>query len=114
MKISLFLLITTLICLYFGQATSSNTAMQLHTNTEKTQPISTKDSEQNTILPTEENNTQPADSILENSERSEEETEEYLNFVRKQMKESIREHLLNIQRELGEEYEEQAEKLILL
>lgn len=117
MKISLFLLISTIICLYFSrvspvQSTSSPTSVSLTEDENRlTEPVNkSKDvSELEEDLVIIEETSETEDSVI-----PEEGTEEYLEFVRKQMQESIKEHLQNIQEKLGEEYGEEAETLILL
>ncbi|MGB1242785.1 MAG: hypothetical protein ACPG49_09700 [Chitinophagales bacterium] len=117
MKISLFLLITTLICLYFNrvpptQSISIPTSVYLNEGNDKlTEPIKTP--KKTKVVPSNVVNSEESVEI-ESLTVPNEETEEYLEFVRKQMQESIKEHLQNIQEKLGEEYKEQAEKLILM
>ncbi len=113
MKISLFLLISTIICLYFSQAPTNSTTTPAYT-TEETITKTVNDSNKATRPSMDDTDTKTTDTVLDQTNNSSGETEEYLNFVRKQMKESIREHLQNIQEKLGEEYDEKTEKLILL
>lgn len=119
MKISLSLLITTLVCLYFSQvpptqSISTLTSISVNEGNDKlTEPVNkpkkTKVEPNNVV--NSEDSVEVQDLTAPNPN---EETEEYLEYVRKQMQESIKEHLQNIQEKLGEQYEEQAEKLILM
>jgi len=108
MKVSLFLLISTIICLYFGQAHSATTAPKFQMEQEDRMPKIIDNSEDKTAIIVEEN------AMDEENVVSDEDTEAYLDFVREQMKESIREHLRNIKAKLAEEYENQSEQLILM
>lgn len=108
MKISLFLLVFTVICLYFGQAHSATTAPKNQMEQEDRILEVMDNLEDKTTIIVKEN----ADN--EEIVISEEETEAYLDFVREQMQESIREHLRNIQDKLGEEYKKKSEQLILM
>ncbi len=108
MKVSLFLLVSTVICLYFGQAHSATT------NNNVTQNQIEQEDIVSVVIDSVEDKT--AIIVKENAENdrnmiNEEDTEAYLDFVREQMQESIREHLRNIQDKLAEEYENQSEQL---
>ncbi|MEZ4883580.1 MAG: hypothetical protein R3E32_02495 [Chitinophagales bacterium] len=109
MKISLFALISTIICLYFGQAPNNTSAPRTFPNTVEEKASNSVEESDNTIRLSKENK-----SDINEVELSKEETEAYLDFVRKQMQESIQEHLQNIQEKLGEQYDEKVEKLILM
>ncbi len=112
MKLSLFLLITVIIFLAFAQNSSSkSTSKTLPNQVENISLSFDNESISNGTIPIvlEEGSEENSTTTL-----SEEDTEAYLNFVRKQMRESVQEHLKNIQETLREESLEQAERLILM
>ncbi|MFK7904904.1 MAG: hypothetical protein AB8B69_07260 [Chitinophagales bacterium] len=108
MKVSLFLLVSTIICLYFGQAHSATTAPKFQMEQEDRMSTVIDSSEDRTTIIVNEN------AMGEENVMSEEDTEAYLDFVREQMQESIREHLRNIQDKLGEEYKKKSEQIVLI
>ena len=116
MKLSLFLLITTIICLYYCQiaAPTKSTTIRIPNTTNQKMSVKSSEKENKTISSIDKE--EKVENFAGDTEfiEVEEDVEAYLDFVRKQMQESIREHLQNIQEKLGEEYNEKAEKLILM
>lgn len=112
MKLSLFLLITAIIFLAFAQNSSSKSTSKALPNQVENIVLSLDNeptSNGATPIVLEENEEENSSPIW-----NEEDTEAYLDFVRKQMRESVQENLENIQEILREESVEQAERLILM